>query len=142
MYWYGIRDGDHRARGMLNRHYSARRYRDGRKPKKSVGPGEYMLLMTQDSRAVFGWVRNTVPRRDGQHGVYNCLFRREGGPLASELIEEACHLAWARWPGERLFTYIDADAVQSPNPGYCYKVAGFTVVGTSASGKILLERLP
>ena len=138
-HWYSVHDGDPRVRGLLNRHYSAIHYRDGRRPLKSLGPGEYLLLMTPDSRAVFGWVRNTVERYDGQVGVYCSLFRNEGPVLSSDLIREACALAWERWPGQRLFTYVDATKVKSPNPGYCFLRAGWSRAGTSKSGKVLME---
>lgn len=45
--WIEIHDGDLRLRELYNRHYSAYHYRDGRKPKKTVGPGEYMALITR-----------------------------------------------------------------------------------------------
>ena len=140
--WYSVRDGDPRVRGLLNRHYSARRYRDGRRPLKALGPGEYLLLMTPDSRACFAWIHNTIQRLDDQVGVYCSLFRNEGSHLSSSLISEACDLAWVRWPGARLFTYVAANRVRSVNPGYCFKCAGFSQVGHSATGKVLLERMP
>ena len=127
---------------MLNRHYSARHYTDGRKPAKSLGPGEYMLLMTPDSRAVFSWVKNTVERKDGKVGVYCSIFRNEGPILSSDLIREAAQLAWERWPRQRLFTYVDANKVQSHNPGYCFLMAGWERTGFSKSGKLLLEIMP
>ena len=139
--WYGIRDGDGRARALLNRHYSAIRYKDGRKPLKCVGPGEYMLLMTADSQAVFGWVRNTKERKDQQVGLYCPLFRNEGPYLSSDLILYAEEFASHRWPDiRRMFTYVDGTKILSPNPGYCFKVAGWQQAGRSASGKILLVK--
>lgn len=141
-HWYPIRDGDPRARGLLNRHYSGRHHRAGRRPLKVLGPGEYILLMTADGGAVFAWVHNTIERLDQQVGIYCPLFRRESGPLASLLIHEACLLAWDRWPGDRLFTYVDPGKVASRNPGYCFLQAGFRREGYSQSGKLLLARYP
>ena len=139
-WWYGIRDGDPRARGLLNRHYSKQGQSDGgRRPVKSLGPGEYMLLMTQDSLAVFGWIWNTMERDDGQDGVYCALFRNEGPHLSSDLIREADGLAWERWTHPRHFTYVDPDEVQSTNPGYCFLMAGWRRAGWSKSGKLLME---
>src|SRR5690349_8662299 len=109
---------------MLNRHYSAYHYADGRKPKLFVGPGEKMVLMTSDGGALWAW-RKFISG-DGQQGVNNAIFRNEAGVYkSSELIREAVALAWQRWPGERLYTYIDASKIKSANPGYCYKVAGW-----------------
>lgn len=108
---------------------------------KCLGPGEYILLMTVDSRAVFGWVHNTVERNDREEGVYCPIFRNEGPQLSSSLILMAEELARQRWPDIlRLFTYVDADKVASPNPGYCFKMAGWREAGKSASGKILLDK--
>ena len=141
--WIAIKDGDARARGMLNRHYSARHYQDGRSVKKSVGPGEYLLLMLADSSAVFAWVRNTVDRLDGQEGLYCSLFRRESGAniLASELIRHAEELAIRRWPTvRRFFTYIDPREIESTNPGYCFLMAGWERDGWSEGGKLRLAK--
>ena len=136
-----MRDGDWRVRGLLSPHYSARHYRDGRRPLKSMGPGQYLLLLTPDARAVFGWV-TAVNRRDGQEGVINQVFRNTGPVLSSDLVREACALAWARWPGRRLFTYVDPRKVLSPNPGYCYLRAGWRGAGYSPKGLRILEILP
>jgi hypothetical protein len=54
-----IRDGDPDLRTLYDRHYSCRRYADGRRPKKTIGPGEYMALATADMKAVlFRFRRN------------------------------------------------------------------------------------
>jgi hypothetical protein len=45
----------------------------------------------------------------GQRGVNCAVFRNESSVLSSELIREACGLAWTRWPGERLYTYVRRD---------------------------------
>lgn len=135
-HWYGIRDGDWRAWAMLNDHYSARHYRDGRRPAKVMGPGEYMLLMTLDSLAVFGWLRNR--RDDDQDGISCALFRNVGPHRSSDLIREADQLAWERWEDRRHFTYVNPRKVRSLNPGYCFLQAGWTRVGRSKSGLHLL----
>jgi len=140
-HWYSIRDGDPRARAMLDRHYSARRYKDGRRPRKLVGPGEYIMLMTADSSALFVWRK--FHSDNGQEGVNCAVFRNERCPvLSSQLIEEACELAWQRWPGERLYTYVNPKRIKSPNPGYCFKQAGWTVCGKTKGGLVILERRP
>ena len=134
--WIGVRDGDPRVRGLYNRHYSARKYADGRRPLKTLGPGEYMLLLTVDGTAVFGWVHNTVQRDDRQEGLYCALFRNEGILLSSYLILMAENLARRRWPDIlRYFTYVDTEKVRSPNPGYCFKMAGWEFDGVSKTGK-------
>ena len=139
--WYAVQDGDPRARWLVNRHYSAIQYKDGRRPKKFIGPGEYMALMTVDCKALFVWRKWRNP--DGNDGIYCVIFRNEGPFLSSELIQEAEELAWRRWPGERLYTYINPDAVESTNPGYCFKVAGWSKCGVTKVNKLhILEKLP
>lgn len=84
-YWIEVKDGDPRAKGIQSRHYSAHHYKDGRRPLKIVGPGEYMLLLTSDCSALFGWQYSTRPRKDGQQGVSCFIFRNEGPVLSSDV---------------------------------------------------------
>ena len=123
---------------MFHRHYSRRAYRDGRNPKKIIGPGEYLALKTPDSRALCIW-RNFISM-DDQTGVNCSIFRNEGSRFgrSSALLDEAQSLAWARWPGARLYTYVNPKKVQSPNPGYCFKVLGWKHVGETKSGLHIL----
>src|SRR5258705_122036 len=112
---------------MLNRHYSARRYRDGRRVTLSVGPGYKMVLMTADYRAAWAWRK--FKDDSGQVGINNAIFHNESDVLSSELILEAETFAWARWPGERLYTYVHPGKIKSVNPGYCYKMADWRKCG-------------
>jgi len=145
--WLAVRDGDPRARAMYLRHYSSSKAR-GRYTivpignlGRFMGSGERMVLLTGDCRAIFAW-RAQRYRADGQRGVECTIFRNEGHTaLASDLVDEACELAWQRWPAERLFTFVDPLKVRSPNPGYCFKRAGFRFVGRTARGLHILERL-
>lgn len=140
-HWYGIKDGDPRGRDMLNRHYSAHLYKDGRRPRLFVGPGQKMVLMTSDSKAIFVW-RKFISD-DGQDGVNCAVFRNEGNYLSSELIKEAALIAWQRWPGERLYTYVNPHKVRSINPGCCFIKAGWHKCGETKVHKLLIfELLP
>ncbi len=140
-YWLTSHKADPRAVALHSRHYSARRYADGRQRRQFMPPGETMVLLTADCRAVFGWQRARVERFDHQQGVCCTLFRNEGSILSSQLVAEADELAWARWPDEqRHFTYVDPAAVASANPGYCFLMAGWRRCGVSKSGLLLLER--
>jgi len=138
--WFPIRDGDARGRRLYHRHYSCHHYKDGRQPKKFVGPGEYIALMTKNCKALFVWRR--FIDASGQKGVNCAVFRNEGPYLSSALIQEACQIAWRRWPGKRLYTYVNAQKIQSPNPGYCFKAAGWKVAGKTKGGLIILEIMP
>jgi hypothetical protein len=140
--WHGVKDGDMNVRQMLNRHYSANHYRDGRKVRLSAGPGEKMILQTCDGRAVFIW-RKFIDK-SGQEGINCAMFRNEAPELylSSNLIHEAETLAWERWPGERLYTYVNPRKIKSINPGYCFQVAGWSKCGKSTKGLIILEKFP
>jgi len=132
-YWLPVPDGNEAARAIYRRHYSCRRYRDGRRPRKVVGPGEYLVLLGRDGKALFVWRR--FRDLSGQKGVNAAVFRNEGQRLSSELIREACRHAWRRWPGQRLYTYVDAGAIRSTNPGYCFIAAGWRRVGWTKGGR-------
>lgn len=141
--WTEIRDGNQTALAMFGRHYSALQYRDGRERNRFVGPGYRMVLMTPDARAMFVWRK--FFSADKQDGVNCAVFRNEGSTAgrSSDLIRAAMSLAWRRWPGERLYTYVNPRRVASKNPGYCFKVAGWSPCGVTAIRKLLvLEALP
>jgi len=120
--WIPVKDGDARAYGLYRRHYSARKNLRPR-IRQLVGPGEHMILLTPESDALFVW-RKFIDA-SGQQGVNCSVFRNEGERRSSDLIREAVALAKRRWPGERLYTYVNAAKVSSPNPGYCFKMAGW-----------------
>lgn len=135
--WCEYRDGNPRGLELYERHYSARRYADGRDRRLFMGPGEKMVLLTRDATALFGW-RKFVDD-SGQQGINCSVFRNEGEATSSDLIREAMAIAWLRWPGERLYTYVDPAAVESSNPGYCFKAAGWSHVGLTKGGLHILE---
>lgn len=140
-HWFETKDGDPDARALFHRHYSYKPYRDGRFTKLFVGPGEKMVLITMGADALFVWRK--FKSGDGQEGINCAVFRNESPILASALLLEAEAVAWARWPGERLFTYINARKVKSANPGYCFKVAGWSRCGITRWNKLLiLEKKP
>lgn len=139
--WLQVRDGDAACLLLFGRHYSKYHYKDGRKPKRFVGPGERIVLVTQCGKAMFVW-RKFIDA-SGQQGINCSVFRNESNHLSSHLINEAVKIAWQRWPGERLYTYVNAAKIISVNPGYCFKVAGWKVCGQTKARKLLiLERCP
>jgi hypothetical protein len=139
--WIEVKDGDPSGRSLFRRHYSYKPYRDGRNPALFVGPGEKMVLLTPDCKALFVWRKYVSD--DGQEGVNCSVFRNEGAGLASELIREADRLAWERWPGLRHFTYVNAKKVRSTNPGCCFLKAGWKRCGVTKWRKLLImEILP
>ena len=123
---------------LYQRHYSARRYRDGRQPTKLIGPGEYLLLATPTLDALFAWRR--FRSMDEQTGVNCCVFRNEGPTLSSVMIVEAMEQARQRWPHDtRGYTYVNPSRIRSPNPGYCFLMAGWRRCGRSQGGLHILE---
>ena len=137
--WIEVKDGDDRARGLFNRHYSRYHYKDGRKPKIFVGPGEKMVLLTPDCQALFIWRKFLTADACNQEGVNCAVFRNEGDLLSSDLIKEAMNMAFKRWPGERLYTYVNGKKILSTNPGYCFLMAGWQRCGYTQKGLHILE---
>jgi len=141
--WIPIRDGDPRALGLYLRHYSARKNGATRLWSKNynrfAAPGENLILLTPLCDALFVWSKQLY-RLDDQYGVNCAVFRNEGPQLSSDLISTASELAWERWPGERLFTFVDSTKIRSSNPGYCFVMAGWRRCGLSNKGLVILER--
>lgn len=142
--WIEMRDGDPSCRAIFDRHYSRYAYADGRKPKLFLGPGEKMVLLRHDGQALFAWRKFIDDAMPKQEGVNCAIFRREGGPeLAHELVLEAEQPARQRWPGERLYTYVDPAKVTPtmvrglPVWGFCFFKAGWKFGGVTRSGKII-----
>lgn len=139
--WIEVRDGNVYALDIFKRHYSKYQYKDGRQPKLFCGPGYKMVLISKDGNAIFVWRK--FRSMDNQHGVNCAVFRNESQTRSSEMIKEAVKLAWLKWPGERLYTYVNASKIKSVNPGYCFKVAGWQFTGyTKTRGLHILELMP
>jgi hypothetical protein len=144
-FWYAVKDGDPRAFAIMKRHYTFHEYNDGRRHDLNyrnrnlfVGPGNKMILITEGADALFVW-RKFIDK-SGQRGVNCAVFRNESHILSSILILEAMQLAWQRWPGERLYTYVNADEIRSINPGCCFQKAGWTRLDEMTKrGLIILE---
>ena len=124
---------------LFKRHYTAREHR---KVYQFVGPGEKMVLLTPDAHALFVWRKFIDHAQPPQTGVNCAVFRNEGAERSSILIHHAMDFAWARWPGERLYTYVDPRKVQSRNPGYCFIAAGWSPVGYTKGGLRILQAVP
>lgn len=144
--WIEVKDGNDTVREIFDRHYSRHVYRDGRKPKLFVGPGEKMVLLAPSANAIFAW-RKFISG-DGQQGVNCAIFRSEDAGKASDLIKSAMERAWDRWPGQRFYTYVDPAHVPAtmvrglPVWGFCFLKAGWSFCGVSKSGKIIWECFP
>ena len=127
---------------IFRRHYTARK-KIG-KVFQFVGPGEKMVLITPDAKALFVW-RKFISDA-GETGVNCAVFRNEGSSegISSDLIRAAKEWAWRRWPGERLYTYVDAAKVRHKrDPGRCFRKAGFRLCDyRTRDGKLVYESFP
>lgn len=135
--WHVAKDGDPAAVALYERHYSAHRYRDGRVRKLIVGPGEKIVLLTRACDALFVWRRFRESGETEPKGINCAIFRNEGPALSSDLILQAERVAWCRWPGERLYTYVGNDL-----PGFCFLAARWKRCGTTGGGLLVLEKMP
>lgn len=138
-HWMVTHKGDKTCRMLADRHYS----------RQNIGhpmftrPGKNLVLRTADAKAV--WVTWSGIRDDGLDAWECTIFRNETDIISSELIKEAVTATLERWgtpPKDGIITYVWAEKVNSVNPGYCYKKAGWKVIGKSkVRGLILLQLL-
>ncbi len=120
---------DPAALALADRHYSRRRPGSGQ-----VGPpGRKLVLVTPCERAV--WITHwpyahlALDRLD----TWRCTLFRNEAPAelrSSDLIRAAMDLTASLWTARPTtvpgwVTWIDPAAVASPNPGYCFKRAGW-----------------
>lgn len=138
-FWEASKDGNPVAYALYRRHYSAKK-NPRPKIRQFIGPGEKMVLLGRDGDALFGW-RKFIDD-SGQTGVNCAVFRNESGHRSSSMILEAMQWAWARWPGSRLYTLVNAQAIRSTNPGFCFLAAGWRKFGWTQKGLVILERIP
>jgi hypothetical protein len=115
--------------------------------KLFCGPGNKVVLRTEDGRAFYVWRQfkdDCIDTRTGlrQDGINCAAFRNEGTDQSSELVRQADAIADCLWPDCRHYTYVDPKRVASRNPGYCFLVAGWARAGRTKGGLIVLERLP
>ncbi len=148
-YWRPVKDGNPEAYALYARHYSARTYADGRRTRYGnpnrrliIGPGEKLLLLGRDGLSLCCWRRYHDASSTTERRVFCTVFRNESEERASTILRAAMALAWIRWPGERLWTYVDPAKIKSEVPGYCFRRAGWKRVGISAGGKLIFAINP
>jgi len=69
-----------------------------------------------------------------QGALVNCLFRNEGPRLSSELIREATQITLEVFEGRQLISFVEPGKIRSTNPGCCYKLAGWKLIGETPAG--------
>ena len=139
--WHVTRDGDPSVVALYARHYSARRYGDGRPRRLVLGPGERVVLITPAGDAVLVW-RRFRSRDPLARGVNCAIFRNENPEtLASRLLRAGEVHARRRWPDEdTLYTYVNAARIRSTNPGYCFLMVGWRRVRRTKGGLVVFEK--
>lgn len=135
--WLVVPKFERAAARLSDDHYSRRK----RGSPQFMPPGQTLVLMTPDERAVFGWWRpdpaSGLVAMNGLDG-WTCTIFRNTGPLrSSALILAAERELLARYDcgPDGLLTYVWDKKVRSANPGYCFKCAGWSVRGRSADGR-------
>ncbi|MED4779527.1 hypothetical protein [Brevibacillus choshinensis] len=134
--WVVTNKGDIACRTLADKHYS----------RQTVGasqfcrPGKNLVLRTAagDAAIVF-W---SGIRDDGLEAYEITLFRNESQFLSSDLIKwglAAVTKLWGHPPTDQIITYVNPDRIQSHNPGYCFKKAGFYIAGTSKRGLLRMR---
>ena len=139
-HWVEVSKCNALARRMADRHYS---YRSGRKRPRGpeVGPpGNKIILLCPDGKAVWGSHRpdptSGLTRPDGIDAWCCFIFRNEGCEVQSSLlIRQAIWITTLKWgiAPAGFVTYVAAAKVASPNPGYCFLKAGFEPAGWTLS---------
>ena len=124
--WLVVTKGDQRARLIADRHYS----RQTPGSPQFMPPAETLVLVTPCMRALWTVALNLDPA--GTLRWRNTYFRNEGAGLSSDLIRAAYVATLDGWrrkygaaPPVRLTTEVDPLEVASPNPGYCFRCAGW-----------------
>src|SRR5690606_401429 len=138
MSWVQSHKRDPRGARLADRHYSRRKVGS----PQFMPPGQTLVLVLADGRAVWGWWRphpaSGLVAMNGLDGWTCSLFRNESDQLSSELILEAerrlAESGYGCGP-HGMLTYVYDSKVQSSNPGFCYLVAGWRKVGRSADGR-------
>lgn len=131
------------------------RLADGHYSRRTIGspqfmpPGQTIVLVSPARDAVWGWWRPDpnagITAMNGLDGWTCTLFRNTGPVRSSELVlaAERALVADGRGCGpDGMITYVWCKRVASPNPGYCYQVAGWKKTGWSADGKKRLLQKP
>lgn len=148
-HWDRVPKCDPWATLIANRHYSRHKKKEGWRFRQFMPPGEAIVLLAKDRSAVFGWWRpapsSGLPAMNGKDGWTCTIFRNEGGERSSILILSAELALRADAPDigpDGMMTYVWDRKVASPNPGYCFKMAGWSPIGRSSDGqKTLLQKL-
>lgn len=139
-HWHISKDGDPQGLWLYEQHYSCKE--TARKIAQFVGPGEKLVLLSGCGLALFAWRRFMENDESEPLGINCAIFRNQNPELvSSDLILEAERVAWCRWPGERLYTYVNPLKVSSEIPGWCFIAARWKRCGETKGGLLVFEKL-
>jgi hypothetical protein len=140
--WQLSHRADRLALPIADRHYN--RQKPG--TPQFVPPGRCLVLRTDGALWVSSWPFAQYVRHRWAGAWVNSCFRRESGPLASDMIRAA--VAATRWhwpevPALGMVTFINRDKVRHKRDfGRCYRRAGFEVCGETEGGLLALRLCP
>lgn len=135
---------DPRALPLADRHYNRQKIGS----PQFVPPGSCVVFLTADAGAVWvtSWPIAAYVKHAWAGAMVNSLFRRESGPLASDLIVAATAATRAHWPdlpALGIVSFVDASKTRRKrDPGRCYRRAGWTHVGYTAGGLLAFQLKP
>ncbi len=133
MIWELSYRSDPLARPIADRHYNRQNIgADG-----FVPPGRCVVLKTPTALWVTSWPLAQYVKHAWAGAWVNSCFRRESGPLASDMIREAVaatRSVWPEVPELGMVTFINRDKVK--------RKAGFRVCGETKGGLLALQLLP
>ena len=151
MIWVQSHRADPFAKDIADRHYS--RQKPG--TRQFVQPGSCVVFKTMTATGRAYWVTSWPYARYVKHawgGAWLCsAFRNESAALASAMIRDAVAATRAHYgkpPDLGLVSFIDRDKVRPtmvrncPVWGWSFMKAGFTPIGETKAGLLVLQMLP
>lgn len=144
MIWRRSWRADPRALPLADRHYN----RQAIGSDQFVPPGRCLVLLTPSAGAVWvtSWPQAEFVLHDWAGAWVNSLFRRESGPLSSEMITEAVAITRGFFgdpPPLGIVSFVDAEKIKHKrDPGRCYRKAGWRHVGFTKSGLYVFQQKP
>jgi hypothetical protein len=144
--WHSSWRADPRARVIADRHYN----RQSVGATQFVPPGRCLVLLTPDADALWitSWPFAEYVKHAWAGAWMNSAFRNENRRryLSSTLIREAVAATRYKWPDVPalgMISFVDPAEVRSKrDPGYCFLMAGFKLVGTTKGGLLVFQLLP
>ena len=142
MIWSLSHRADPVAVEVADRHYN--RQKPG--TPQFVPPGRCVVLTAPAAVWVTSWPFPEYVKHDWPGAWINSCFRREGGDVvASEMIRQAVAATRSKWPDVPdlgMVTFVDRRKVRPKrDPGYCYLMAGFQLVGETKGGLLAYQML-